>query len=211
MRFIKKTIQYTYYFLLSIIAYIGVSILLSYITVNKIQEKSSQHIYIDSNGIHLSVIIPKEYLSDKIKKDLQLKIDTKFVRFGWGDVNFYLNTPTWKDFKMKYALGALFCDNPTLIEVNPKKSYNPKWTEVPVNSNQLEKLNNYIFDTFKIKHSSKIRIKQKMYPNSQLFEANGSYSPFKTCNTWVNTGFKRSGLKASFWTLFDFGLLNKYK
>ncbi|MFY7669805.1 DUF2459 domain-containing protein [Tenacibaculum sp. MEBiC06402] len=211
MRFIKKTIRYTSYFLSSIVGYVCISILLSYITVNKVQEKSSQHIYIASNGIHLSVIIPEEYLSVELKKDLQLKTNTKFIRFGWGDVNFYLNTPTWSDFKMKYALGALFWNNPTLIEVNPKKAFNPKWTPVPVNSNQLEKLNKYIFDTFKINHNSKIRIKQKMYPNSQLFEANGSYSPIKTCNTWVNTGFKESGLKASFWTLFDFGLLHKYQ
>ena len=54
-------------------------------------------------------------------------------------------------------------------------------------------------------------VPQKLYgANNSFYRANGSYSPIKTCNTWVNDGFKESGLKASYWTLFDFGLLNKY-
>ncbi len=212
MHFIKKSLKFTLYFLVSIIVYVLLSIVISYITVNKKQEKTDKNIYLSSNGIHLSLIIPKKNLSEEVKKGLDLSYSSKYVRFGWGDVNFYLNTPTWNDFKFKYAFGALFLNNPTLIEVNAKTTVNPKWIKVPINTNQLKQLNKYIFETFKLNDSNhKVKIEQKMYPYSQLYEANGSYSPIKTCNTWVNTGFKCSGLKASFWTLFDFGLLNKYQ
>ncbi|CAL2075547.1 DUF2459 domain-containing protein [Tenacibaculum sp. 190524A05c] len=212
MHFIKKSLKFSLYFLVGIAVYLLFAVVLSYITVNKKQQASDKSVYLSSNGIHLSLIIPKNELNDAVLKDLNLPYSCKFVRFGWGDVNFYLNTPTWNDFKFSYAFGALFLDNPTLVEVNAKNILNPDWTRVPIRTEQLEKLNIYIQKTFKLDHSNhKVTIEQKMYPNSQLYQANGSYSPVKTCNTWVNTGFKRSGLKASFWTLFDFGLLNKYQ
>jgi len=44
-----------------------------------------------------------------------------------------------------------------------------------------------------------------------FYRANSSYSCFKTCNTWVNTAFKESGLKAALWTPFDFGLMGYYE
>ncbi|REG87882.1 uncharacterized protein DUF2459 [Winogradskyella sediminis] len=44
-----------------------------------------------------------------------------------------------------------------------------------------------------------------------FYKAKGSYSCFKTCNSWVNSAFKESGLKSCLWTPFDFGLMNKYE
>lgn len=43
-----------------------------------------------------------------------------------------------------------------------------------------------------------------------FYKAKGSYSCFNSCNSWVNRGFKRFGLRACLWTPFDFGLLNKH-
>ena len=46
--------------------------------------------------------------------------------------------------------------------------------------------------------------------NDQFYEAVGSYSCFKTCNTWTNQALKESKLKACLWTPFDFGIISKY-
>lgn len=213
MKFIRKIVKYLGYSFLSILFYLIISILLSYITVNKQPIKNpTTFVYLSTNGIHLSLILPAEHLSKEVKQGIFLPTDSKFVSFGWGDENFYLNTPTWSDVKLKYAFGALFLNNSTLLEVSSYHFQLKKWVKVPVNSEQLHKLNEYITGAFKTDgDTQKILINQNMYPTSQLFKANGSYSPVKTCNTWVNTGFKKSGIKASYWTLFDFGLLNKYK
>ena len=123
-----------------------------------------------------------------------------------------MNVPTWSDFKFKYALGALFLDTPTILEISYYKTPKKQWITIPISEKQLEKLNTYIADSFKLDEAqAKNKIKQNSFPNYHLYRANYSYSPVRTCNTWVNTGFKESGLKASWWTLFDFGLLNKYK
>jgi len=44
-----------------------------------------------------------------------------------------------------------------------------------------------------------------------FYRAKESYSYFNTCNSWVNKGFKESGIKACYWTPFDFGLLKKFE
>ncbi|CAM1345630.1 DUF2459 domain-containing protein [Tenacibaculum amylolyticum] len=213
MFIIQKLIKYITYFLSSILVYLVFAILISFITVNKEQAIiHSKQVFLSSNGIHLSLIIPSQELSEELKKDLYIPSNASFVRFGWGDENFYMNTPTWNDFKLKYALGALFLNNSTLLEVKPIRYPRDHWKKVPVNDTHLQKLNAYVAAAFqKNSNDTKIVLQQNMYPNSQLYKANGSYSPIKTCNTWVNTAFKESGLKASYWTLFDFGLLNKYR
>lgn len=61
-------------------------------------------------------------------------------------------------------------------------------------------------------NNQKIRLIGKGYSVlDDFYKAKGSYSLIKTCNTWVNSGFKYSGLRASLWTPFDFGLINQYQ
>jgi uncharacterized protein (TIGR02117 family) len=43
-----------------------------------------------------------------------------------------------------------------------------------------------------------------------FYEALGSYSMLKTCNTWTNEALKSAGLKACLWTPWDKGILYQY-
>lgn len=74
-------------------------------------------------------------------------------------------------------------------------------------------MNAYLINTFYINaERSKILLEGKGYSAvDNFYKSKGSYSCFKTCNTWINTGFKESGLKSCLWTPFDFGLINKHK
>lgn len=193
--------------------YVLSSIILSYITVNKEQPNNrTKKIYLNTNGVHLSIILPVDAISKDLQSGIPIPYGQKYARFGWGDEEFYMNVPTWDDFKLKYALGALFLDKPTLMEVSYYRMIQEKWIEIDVTEEQLQKLNEYIAASFKLdEQQNKRLIKQDLYPDLFLYKANGSYSPVKTCNTWANSAFKQSGLKASWWTLFDFGLLKKYE
>ncbi len=60
--------------------------------------------------------------------------------------------------------------------------------------------------------NKKILLNNKGYSyNDDFYEALGSFSCFKTCNSWVNSGLKESDIKACLWTPFDFGLLRIHK
>ena len=63
----------THYFLIVIVTYLLISILISFITVNKHSENSldNKTIYLSSNGVHLSVIIPKGNVKPEVLNGLQ--------------------------------------------------------------------------------------------------------------------------------------------
>ena len=214
MIFIKKSINYFIYLLLIIVLYVFCSFLISCITVNKNGEliNDIKTIYLHSNGVHLSVILPFEEVSDPLKKDTFFKRKPKYVKYGWGDENFYLNVPTWSHLKFEYVFGAFFLDNPTVIHITHEYRKGNNWVAVKVSKEELKKINNYITDYFQTNSKgNKVLVPQNLYGNNDFFyKAKGSYSPVKTCNTWINDCFKYSGVKASYWTVLDFGLLNKY-
>ncbi len=214
MKIIKTCIKWLFYFLLIPVFYLLVSLLLSIITVNNNENIAADNeVYLNTNGIHLGIIIPIELMDSTLQKGLKFNSADKYLSFGWGDKNFYLNTPTWGDLTVKNAFNATFLNSETLIHLTRYKSKQEDWVKVELSEAQLKKLNEYILTYFKEDHNGdKIFLKGKGYTTyDDFYEAHGNYSCFKTCNSWVNSALKESDLKACYWTPFDFSVLNKYK
>lgn len=129
-----------------------------------------------------------------------------------GVMKTFINTPTWGDLTFNNAFKALFLKSSTLMHINRYTKKQNDWVEVNINKNELQELNSYLLHSFLTDlNGDKILLKDEGYgSNDDFYKAKGSYSCLKTCNTWVNSGFKQSGLKSCFWTPFDFGLLGKY-
>lgn len=215
MKILKKILKWFLYFLLIPVFYVIVSLILTSITIDRktTSETLDKTIYFNTNGIHLDIIIPKNDIDSLLLKGINSGPDDKYLSFGWGDKDFYLNTREWKDLTFKTAFKALFLNSKTLLHVTRYRTKYVEWKEIKISAGELQKLNHYILQTFKTKKDGmKIILKNKGYSNNDdFYESKGSYSVFKTCNTWVNAGFKESGLKACLWTPFDFGLLHKYE
>ncbi len=215
MNRVKKILKWFLLFLLIPIAYVLVSLILSFITVNssKINQEGEKVIYLTSNGVHLSIVIPSKEMDSTLAEGLKSNIGDKYVSFGWGDEKFYLNIPTWDDLTFKKAFRAMFLKSSTLMHVTRYASKRNNWIAINLTKQEFEKLSFYIQNTFKTnENEKKIILENQGYGLlDDFYLAKGSNSIFKTCNTWVNTGFKESGLTSCVWTPFDFGLLNKYK
>ena len=213
MRIIKKILKWFFYILLIPITYFLISLLLTYFTVNKSDDlrDNSKVIYLSTNGVHLDIVIPKDNVSENLLKGLNQ--EGNYYSFGWGDENFYINTPTWDDLTFGNAFSALFLKSTTLMHVTRYNSVKKSWVKVDLSEAELLKINEHILNTFSItKSNEKVIIAAAGYQqNDNFYKVKGSYSCFKTCNSWVNKGFKSSGLKACFWTPFDFGLIGKYE
>lgn len=214
MGFLKKIFKYVLCLLTIPAIYIAISLLLTSITVNKSTDTVStiNTIHLNTNGVHLDVVIPVNQIDEKLIVGLNVEKE-KYLSFGWGDENFYLNTPTWGDLTFKNAFNALFLKSNTLIHLTKYSQKNSNWVTVNITKEQLTNLNRYLLKSFKLdSRGEKIILKDKGYSfNDEFYKANGSYSCFKTCNSWVNSAFKTSGLKSCYWTPFDFGLINKYE
>lgn len=99
------------------------------------------------------------------------------------------------------------------MHIDKHNIWGQDWVEIEVSDKELKKLNAYLQDSFETSDDgTKILLEGQGYTNSDAFyRAKGSYSCIKTCNTWVNSGFKESGLEACYWTPFDSSLLSRYE
>lgn len=222
MKIFKKILKYIAIFLLSLIAYLGVVTLLSYITVTgEIRKvKKDVSIYILTNGVHTDIVLPlKNEHFDWSKQvnpaDTKSK-DTSFnyVAMGWGDKGFYLETPTWADLKVSTALKASTGISTSAMHVTFYKNMKENATckKIQISSENYNKLIAYLNESFQTKSGQFLKIEtDAVYGKTDVFyEANGSYSLFYTCNSWANQALKAANQKAALWTISDSGIFRHY-
>lgn len=183
-------------------------------------EKDCIEIYILTNGVHTDLVLPirnryKEWsalipVGHNNNNDLQMN----YIAFGWGDKNFYLETPLWADLKFSTAFNALFLPSTSAMHVTfykqmSEKEYSKK---IRISTEQYKNMVQYIEDSFQKNNEGEyILIKNLSYGSDDCFyEAKGIFNLFYTCNTWTNEGLKQSGLRASLWTPFESTILGHY-
>jgi len=153
--------------------------------------------------------LPVKNIDTEFLKMLEILPQTKYVAFGWGDKQFYINTPEWKDLTIKTAFKALFLKSETAMHVTCYRNSFARWRKIKLCSSQLDSLNGYIEKSFqKNTNGSLQKIAVSGYNETDAFyAAKGSFSLFKTCNIWVNKALKVSGVETSVWSPFDLGVL----
>lgn len=215
MRYVKLFLKGIGYFLLIPITYILVSLLLTYIPIDeKTDNTPKKHtIYLTTNGVHSDIILSKKVMTPQLLKDQKYHPKEQYFAYGWGEENFFLNTPTWGDLTFSTAFRAAFLESSTLIHVTRYRKKRDKWIPVQITDIQLQKLNEFILNTFDSNENGKQLIKGASYtPNrDNFYKAHGNYMFYRTCNSWTNTALKESDMKGSLWTPFDFGVLRWYK
>lgn len=173
----------------------------------------NKRIYLHSNGVHLDIILPADMITATLRQQLQQGPDTKFFGIGWGDKGFYLDTPTWAELSPVVAIKAMFLPSPTAMHVTSHRSPSEQWSYVDITQEQLDTLNAYISAYFSVDTAGKIQeIPDAGYTSrDHFYEAEGNYSCFMTCNTWVNVAMKQAGIKTAVWTPMDSGVLRHLK
>src|SRR5690606_31118671 len=134
MKIVKRIAKWILYILLIPITYLLISLLLTAITVDRkaTETDSNKSIFLTTNGVHLDIIIPIKNIDPIVLSGINLKEPENYLAFGWGDENFYLNTPTWGDLTFKNAFGALFLKSSTLVHVTRYQNKRSDWIEIKV-------------------------------------------------------------------------------
>ena len=172
----------------------------------------NEKMFIASNGVHLDIILPVKSLRVSFQNELHLPAGISYISFGWGDKDFYLNTPQWSDLTFRIAFNALFLKSETAMHVMHFRKQDENWKEICICRAQLDKLHDYIYVSFKKDSDSElIKIDVPGYfDNDFFYEAEGSYSLFRTCNDWSNNALKVADVPTSVWSPFDFGILQHF-
>lgn len=140
-----------------------------------------------------------------------------WLAIGWGDKNFYMNTPTWADLTFSTAIAAATGLGTAGIHAS---YYHGVPTDRPIihlrlTQNQYQRLCAYISNSLVAdENGNRIMVKPMLeginFDYDRYYDAYGRYSMIHTCNTWVNNGLKASGQRACLWTGFAEGIFYQY-
>lgn len=223
---LKKLLRFVLVFLGFLVGFTFIYLAVEYTLSRKtVLPKEDVHptklIFIRSNKVHTDLVLPVETSQINWAK-LFPYTDTKgkdthfeYVGIGWGDKGFYLDTPEWKDLKPTTAFVAATGLGKAALHVTYYKAVNEDELTRPIwiSDAQYQSIINSIKEKIIWQNNQPINIKtDAQYGDDDAFyEANGKYSIFHTCNTWTNNVLKKAGLKASYWTAFDNGLMSQYQ
>ncbi|KYP14465.1 TIGR02117 family protein [Flavihumibacter sp. CACIAM 22H1] len=219
-KFLGKTLLF---FLLFIGLYLLTAYLLSSIKVEREADNGQEvTIYILTNGVHTDIVVPAKNEQINWTETVRYNHTTgndssaSWLAMGWGDKGFYLQTPTWAELKPSVAFRAAFGLGSSAIHTTYYKQLKESeiCRKIRISKQQYQRLVNYIKASFQTDSGGQVQhiITTANYGTTDAFyEAKGSYSLFKTCNTWANNVLKAAGQKACYWTAFDTGIFSKYE
>ena len=129
------------------------------------------------------------------------------ISIGWGDRNFYLNTPEWSDLKIDVAAYALFWPSPAAMHVqliHEMPLRDPDLVPITIDADQYEQLVKYIHGYLLRSEYMPVPIEGFHYNDRDAFyEAEGHYHLFFTSNEWTASALRRIGVRAPMWSPFD--------
>ncbi len=168
--------------------------------------QATHTVFMGDNGIHLDFILPQNELPQNWLDSIPILQQAPFVSFGWGDKEFYINTPNWSDLTVGVAIRAAILKSPAALHLTRYPQAKEGWTELTLCEDQFQALIHYIDGTFK-RVPELQNIENSGYsPQDTFYEAHGSYNLFNTCNNWVNKGLKKADIRTSIWSPFIYGV-----
>ncbi len=223
----KRTLKYTGRFLVVFIVLIGIYFLTAFccsrITINANPTNPKEiAIYIMTNGVHTDIVVPAVTGQINWTKEISyqntLEADStyRYLAMGWGDKKFYLETPEFSDLKLSNGLRAISGLSTSAMHTTYYKNIveDVNCKKIMISKVQYQLLIDYILNSFTKNESGRlISVKSNIHYDigDAFYEANGSYSIFKTCNTWANGALKSCRQRSCLWTIFDTGIFLKYK
>lgn len=167
----------------------------------------SVRIYVESNGIHTGIVVPKVAAGidwRPLLKPEHLR-DPRYAgfdhaSFGWGEAKFYVETPTWWDLRPGTVLAAMFGSDHTLMHVDhvPAPKVGADVRTLVLTPAQYRRLAAYIRASFAEQAAHRVGYWQ----NDAFYTGRGRYSAVQTCNAWTGDALRHAGVRVGAWTPF---------
>lgn len=173
------------------------------------EAKEGVTIFIQTNGVHTWVMVPTvtaemdwrplarpEHLKDP-------RYAGNYIAIGFGNRDFYLNTPTWADLSLKTAAAAAVGGGPSLMHVD--HFHNPKPLDyqrpIRLSRDEYRRLTRYLLASFDYRDGRWIPLLGRGYGPSDIFyESRRPYNFTRTCNEWTGEALRAAGVRTGAWT-----------
>lgn len=175
------------------------------------QAAAGVRVYVIDNGVHTDLVLPVTAAGvdwrDLVKPgDLAdpAQAARSHLAFGWGNRDFYLNTPSWSQVNVGRLLGALAGTGRSVLHVShvPAPGAGPQMRSVLLAPEEYRRLAAYVRATFGTGPSV-----HGYAGHDAFYDARGGYSAISTCNQWTAGALRAAGVKMGAWTPFTFGVM----
>jgi uncharacterized protein (TIGR02117 family) len=146
-------------------------------------------------GWHTGIIISSQEFQRRSKLKLPDLVNSNFVEFGWGDREFYQSSRYSSAAAIK---AALFSSGSVVhvVQINQPALYFSRLDviELGLSSDQLDSLVTYISSSFASQPAGELRaLGLALYGQGHFYEATGSFSLARTCNSWTAEALIKAG------------------
>jgi uncharacterized protein (TIGR02117 family) len=163
-------------------------------------------IYVATNGIHTGLVVPTRAAGvdwSRVARPEHIRDPRyagRWLWFGWGERDFYVNTPTWRELSPRTALHALIGSERTLMHVDHLVEPWGDARPVRLTVEQYRRLSAGILASFDPADRRPIPgydVADVFYP------ARGHYDAVRTCNWWTGRRLAAAGVRIGAWTPFS--------
>ena len=174
------------------------------------QPAQGVRIFLRTNGVHTWIMVPTvaEVVDwrriappEHIREP---RMAGNYLAFGYGNREFYLNTPNWSDLSPRTALAAAFGRGPSLMHVEHELDPAPNEYQQPllITPDQYRRLSAHILKSFELDAVARAKpLLGRGYGYADVFyEARGPYNAYKTCNEWTGEALRAAGVRTGLWT-----------
>ena len=175
------------------------------------EAKEGVRIFVRTNGVHTWIMVPK-VTAEMDWRPLVPGTDLKdprwgngnYVAIGYGNREFYLNTPRWADLTFGNAFRAMVGNGDSLVHADHDNDPQPSDIQRPIvlTHAQYGRLVGFMRGTFRTDAQGRtIPLIGRGYGNSDIFyEAVGRYNALYTCNSWTGQALRTAGVRTGVWT-----------
>ncbi|MBF2065362.1 MAG: TIGR02117 family protein [Calothrix sp. C42_A2020_038] len=171
------------------------------------------NIYVINGGVHSDILLPvktsKHDWNDFIPLE-QIGTDInqqyKYLSFGWGEHDFYINTPTVADIKIHTVIKALFYpNNSSVMHVRGFNNLpDQRYVDIKcvgISHENYLRLAEFIQKSFQTDSTGRvIRLANGYNPYGGFYGANGSYSILRNCNHWTVDALRLANVNTPVWS-----------
>lgn len=170
-------------------------------------------IYLDSNGVHTSVIMPVKtdaqdwtaaFPPEHIRRP-DLYARAPYISIGWGSKVFFLTIQNWEDLSAGKAFAALAFDQSVLhVEYLPQPKEGKDTRRILISPEQYRRLADFIRQSAPLDARGRaLQETGRHYgDNDAFYAAHGRYNPIVTCNQWTRDALAEAGVRTALWSPF---------
>jgi uncharacterized protein (TIGR02117 family) len=192
---------------------LGIVLLLGCLTPTKwyyrAQSDCTYPVYISSvQNFHVEIVVPVandvfDWRSHLTLSKIGPHADNyRYLSFGWGDRKFFMNA----SFDPITIFDTLFLPGPTVMHVwghpdlKELSSHGLEVKQINLNRKNYLALMKFIDAGFQHDAQHKVRyLRQGLYRESGFYDAVGSYSILRTCNTWTAEALRKADVNTPVW------------